>query len=192
MKKCQGRKNLASDIGILSLIIGVISSTVGMYTLVYNSMTSNNLGIISGVLDLLFWLPASVIGFFKKEGSLFYHLSNLINGASFFGTMLTFTGVWYGIWDVIDSSVGEVWGFISMALSLIATFPDFLDRLIEFVYSVGNRRQLEYVVDNYGCEVPSMFTFMGEHLYDILDRMLVRATQRVTAGLKQSKTDGFK
>ncbi|CAL8146170.1 unnamed protein product [Orchesella dallaii] len=184
--KCEGRKNLINDIGIISLITAIASSTFGMYTIIFNSITSNNIGIVSGLLSLILWLPSTLITFFNLNGSFIYNLSNFLNGASFFNAVFGLVGVWYGTWDVITSVLGESVGLSSLALSIIATFPDFLDELIELAYSLGNRRRLEFFVDNYGCRVPSLFTVMGRHFYDILDRLLVNSTKYVTNSVRKT------
>lgn len=89
--------------------------------------------------------------------------------------MYGFMGVFFGTADVLASAAGESVGVISFILSVIATFPEFLDAIIEFLYRVGNRGRLEYVIENYGCEIPGFFRWYGKSFYQLVNDFLVNA-----------------
>lgn len=173
--KCPGRKNIIDDIGLFSLMTAVMSSSFGMYTIVVNSMTSNNIGIVSGFMSLILWIPSTIISLFNLDGDYVWLLGNFLNSLSFVNSMYGFLGVIFGTADVLASAAGETVGVISFILSVIATFPEFLDALIEFLYRVGNRERLEFLIENYGCEVPGFFRWYGQSFYKLVNDFLVNS-----------------
>lgn len=176
--QCPGRQNLIDDIGLLSLVTAVTSSTFGMYTILVNSVTSNNIGIVSGFISLLLWLPSTLLTIFDLGGYPYNHLSNLLNSFSFINSMYGFSGVIFGTADVLASAMGESVGLFSLVLSVIATFPDFFDALLEYLYRVGNRQHLQHFVHNYGCSIPRLFHFFnGKPLYKVVDEFLVNSVK---------------
>lgn len=174
--KCPGRKNIVDDINFFGLMNALISSSFAMfvYTIIVNSMASSNIDTVSHFLhNVIFWIPRTIISLFHLDEDYVWLMGRSLNSLSFEYGIFEFMQNLVGNTDVLASVARQSVGVIPIMLSVIGTFPDFLDAIVKLLYRMGNKGRLVYLIENYGCEVPGFFRWYGKSFYQLVNDLLV-------------------
>lgn len=149
---CDGEENLKSDIGIISFVLGGISSVAGLFSLTEFSVPSNNISIISTVLSLIFWVPSAILTFLATSDPVSYVTGNLVNLISLIVTLYGGIGIITGTADIFVSTMDEMLGITGLILSALTTFPDMYDELKELLQEFLGVEEVNQWIRAYGCE----------------------------------------
>lgn len=151
VKKCDGEENLKNDLGILSFVLGGISSVAGLFSLTQFSWPSNMISIISTVISLVLWVPSAVLTFLATSDPFSYITGNLVNLGSLIITLYGGLGIITGTADIIISTLDEVLGIVGLIISMLTTYPEMYIELKEVFQDWFGREAVDAWLAGYGC-----------------------------------------